>query len=125
MKKTLCMLMLVTSAIASEGQAAECRDAVVAGFAALDQSIERESFSTGSFDQFELSPEQYNALTPAEQVEIYQKIKPLPVMVQETIDLLNGNIGQVAGTIYEFFLIDELARWREARDGLRQCEMTE
>lgn len=123
MKLILSLLLLGQVAIVKEGKAADCRDSVVEAYTALDMTIERESFSTGSFDQFELTPEQYNALTPAEQEEIYKMIKPLQVMVQETIDLLNGNIRQVAGTVYEFFLTDELARWREARDGLRQCEM--
>ena len=124
MRLFLCVMLLSFIAIA-KAEVTSCRDSVVAAYAALERTIERDSFSTGNFDQFEMSPEQYNALTPAEQVEIYRKIKPLAVTVQETIDLLNGNIRQVVGSVYEFFMIDELARWREARDGLRQCEMSE
>ena len=124
MRLFLCV-MLLSFIAAAQAEVSNCRDSVVAAYAALELNIERDSFSTGSFDQFEMSAEQFNALTPAEQVEIYKKIKPLAVTVQETIDLLNGNIRQVVGSVYEFFMIDELARWREARDGLRQCEMSE
>lgn len=125
MRILVCLMVLVNVAIASESEVIACRDAVVLGYAALERTIERESFSTGSFDQFGITPEQFNALSADDQIEIYQKIKPLPVMVEETIAEINSNISQVAGSFYEFFMADELQRWRAARDVLRSCDLNE
>lgn len=124
--KKLIICMLFTAQLSFAQEVVEpvdvnCRDAIVDGYSALDQFIERDSFSLGKFEDHNLTVEQYNALTPEEQEEIYRSIKPLVVMVEETIATLNRNINQVVGTFYEFFMTDELERWRAARDQLRSC----
>lgn len=117
------MKLLVFSLILASTNvfAMDCRDAVVAGYAAVNVSIDADEFSQLSFEELELTPALYNALPPAEQEEIYRQIKPLEVMVEETISMLNSRINRVVGSYYEFFMIDELEQWRSSRDELRAC----
>ena len=120
MKRIILSVLLALSCNVIAGEI-NCRDAVVAGYAALKQEIDRDSFSQGEFEDFDLTPEQYNALSSEQQVVIYQHIKPLVVMVEETITRLNQSIERIVGTFYELYMTDDLQRWRAGRDQLRSC----
>ena len=98
-----------------------CRNAVVEAFAVLGNEIDPNSFSNAQFEDFNLTVEQFNSLESSRQVTIYNQIKPLPIMIEETISILTDSIDSVVGTFYEFFMSAELKSWRESREKLRSC----
>lgn len=127
-KKFVTIAILATSLNASADQVLnnveqiECRTAIVNAYSTLQIKIDPNSFSTHTFEDYNLSIEEFNALAPELQEAIYQKIKPISVVVESTINYLNRYINRYAGTIYEQYLIDDLQNWRHARDVLRNCK---
>lgn len=119
LRLTLLSLLLTSVSFANESNS--CRKLVVAAYKSLGEDISEDSFSSSSFEELNLSAEDFNVLSSEEQSEIYTMIKPMSVMVEETIGKLNGYINRYAGTIYEFYLVDELEAWRTYRDLLRTC----
>lgn len=99
----------------------ECRKLIVEAYDLLGDKVEPDSFSTNEFSDFNISIEQFNALTASEQVDIYRRIKPLAVVVQEVIDEINGQINRYAGTFYEYFMAEQMQQWRAKKDELRGC----
>lgn len=121
MRKVLVFLIIVTQAQAVF--AINCRDAIVEGHEALGKKIDRNSFSNSTFSDFNMSVDQFNVLSSEEQEEIYSKIRPIEVMVEQTISDLNRKIDRIAGTFYEIFMGEELELWRDKRDQLRSCSI--
>jgi hypothetical protein len=121
MRKILVFLILL-SQIQTVFAATSCRDAVVEAYGSLGKEIERNSFSSTTYSELNISVQDFNLLPSEEQEEIYMKIKPIEVMVEEAISELNKKISRIAGSFYEFFMIDELQDWRSKRDSLRSCE---
>ena len=101
-----------------------CRSAVVLAYASFGEKISEDDFSSSTFDELNITVEQFNILSSTEQDEIYKKVKPIEVMVQETIDTLNRYVNRYVGTFYEMYMLDELESWRSSRDGLRGCVKT-
>ncbi len=101
--------------------AIECREAVVQGYESLGLKISAFSFSSAKFEDFNLTVKEFNKLPAQEQERIYTLIRPLEVMVQETINMINGKINRIAGTFYEYMYLDELEEMRKSRDQLRAC----
>ena len=66
---------------------------------------------------------EFNELSSEEQGEIYKQVKPLAVMVEETISDLSGAINYYLNSYYAMYMIDEIDDMRDQRDGLRACEM--
>lgn len=120
MRKFLVFLVLISQI--QSVFAASCRDAVVDAYASLGKKIEKNSFSNSTFGDFNLSVEEFNALSSEEQEDIYMQIKPIEIMVEQSINDLNQQINRIAGSFYEFFMTDELQTWRASRDQLRSCE---
>lgn len=118
--KNICLTVLCLISISAFAEN-NCRDAVVAGYSSLGIEISRDSFSKYTFEDLNITTEQFNELSTAEQVEIYNSIKPVSVKVEETISIINSRINRIVGSVYEFFYIDDLAQMREARDLLRSC----
>ena len=104
-------------------QAMDCRDAIVSAYHILGEQISSEEFSNAQFSDFNITVEEFNELDSTEQEIIYRRVKPIEVMVEESIARLNGKINRVKGTFYEFFLADELQEWRAKRDDLRSCTL--
>jgi len=104
-------------AIASD----DCRAKVVAAYGLLEKPIDADNFSTNSLADLGLSIEEINNLNPQEQAVIYDQVKPLDVVIEETIDELSSRIDQVVGTFYEFFMAEQLQQWRAQREELRVC----
>lgn len=121
MKKILLVLVIISQTALA--YAANCRDAIVEAQASLGNQIERNSFSSSTFLDFNISVEEFNLLEPSEQEEIYAKIRPIEVMIEKSIDELNQKIQYVSGSFYEMMMLDELTAWRTSRDELRSCEI--
>ena len=121
MTRLLVLLLLITQT--QNALASSCRDAIVSAYSALGSSIDKDSFSNYKFNEFNISNEYFNRLTPEEQDKIYKQIKPLEIMTEETLSLINQQINDVAGTYAEFFMYDNLESWRNARAELRSCTL--
>ena len=121
MRKFLVFLILI-SQVQSVFATSSCRDAVVEAYGSLGKKIDKNSFSDSNFSEFNISVEEFNLLSSEEQEEIYMRVKPIEIMVEETISDLNKQINRIAGSFYEFFMINELEDWRSKRDLLRSCE---
>lgn len=103
--------------------AIDCRDAVVEAYESIGVSIERDAFSNNSFDDYDLSIDEFNSLDSQEQQEIYVQIRPLENMVQATINAVNAKINRYAGTFYEIYVLDKLVMWRDQVNQLKSCNM--
>ena len=100
-----------------------CRDAVVKAQKTLGTNISANDFSTMTFEDYNITASEFNELSSEEQGEIYKQVKPLSVMVDETISDLSRSINYYANSYYAFYMMDEIDEMRDMRDGLRTCEM--
>ena len=66
-----------------------CRNVVVKAQNLLGNQMNASDFSSRTFEDYNISTYDFNQLDSEEQSEIYQQIKPLSVMVDETITDLN------------------------------------
>lgn len=105
--------------------AATCRDAVVDAYASIDIQIDRDSFSTANFEDISLGVEDFNQLSPEEQNVIYNQIKPMEVMVESTIFVLNSKLSRYLGTFYEIYMTEKIKLWRKNIAKLRSCEVVD
>lgn len=120
-KLTLLILsiLLASSAFANDKP---CRSAVVDAYTSLGEKIAADDFSNREFSELGISYAEFNAMDSRDQEAIYMKVKPIEVMVEETIQKLTRYINRYVGTFYEFYMIDELEQWRSSRDTLRSCK---
>lgn len=102
-----------------------CRDAVIKGQALLGNSINANDFSSRTFDDYNITASEFNMLDSQEQSEIYQQVKPLSVMVEETVSDLNRRINHYQNSYYAYFMIDEIDEMRDMRAQLRGCSEEE
>ena len=101
----------------------KCRDAVVKAQKTLGKDMSASDFSTMTFEDYNITATEFNELSSEEQGEIYKQVKPLAVMVEETISDLSGAINYYLNSYYAMYMIDEIDDMRDQRDGLRACEM--
>jgi hypothetical protein len=118
--KVIVMLAVVISANAYSSTMS-CRDAVVKAQGLLGNVISASDFSSRNFADYNISTAEFNELNSSEQVEIYNQIKPLPVMVEETIYGLNNRISAYTNSVYAYFYLDDIESMRDARLELRTC----
>lgn len=123
MKAVLMLALLASGNLFAKSQ--DCRDVVVKAQRTLGNSISPNDFSTMSFDDYNITASEFNAMDSEQQAEIYQQVKPLQVMVDETISDLNRKINYYQNSYYAFFMIDEIDEMRDMRDSLRSCSMEE
>jgi hypothetical protein len=123
MKVVIMLALLASGNLFAKTQT--CRDAVVDAQKILGNSISGNDFSTMNFEDYNITAAEFNELTSEEQGEIYQQVKPLQVMVDETISDLSRRINYYMNSYYSFFYTDEIAQMQETRDGLRSCSMDE
>lgn len=112
---------LSPSANAEVSDSMDCRSAVLEAYRSLKEKINPLVFSSTTFEELGITVEEFNNLSSAEQNEIYTRVKPIEVMVQETIIKINNYISRYVGSMYELYLADELETWRVSRDNLRSC----
>jgi hypothetical protein len=122
---TRLLILLVLLIQIKPALATSCRDAISSAYTSLGSPIKRNSFSNSKFEELNISIEAFNKLDSEVQEKIYTLIKPLDIMTEETLNLINGQIEEVAGTYYEFFMPEQLELWRSARDELRSCDLSE
>lgn len=121
MKLFLLLSLLVSTAAFTAETAKDCREAIVEAKLVLGQAIEKDSFSSNQFSDFNISISEFNEMSPEEQSNIYVQVKPLSIMVEEVRAEINSNIGYIQDSPYAFFYVDELAILRETRDVLIAC----
>ncbi len=122
-KLTLISLMLISSQFAFAGSTPinKCRQTIILAFESVGKAIEHDDFSTANFSDFGITADEFNTLSPEEQQSIYIKITPLQIMIEQAINTINNNIAYVEGSMYQYFMVEELQQWRSYRDSLRKC----
>jgi hypothetical protein len=126
MHKTFLLTILTlsifsTSIFAEDDSTQACRASIVAAYSAVGINMPADSFSNSNFEDFNISVEDFNALSSTEQEIIYMKVKPIEVVTQGAINTINRYINRYAGTFYEVYMADELTLWRLQRDNMRNC----
>tara|TARA_B100001971_G_C18267890_1_gene595800 strand:+ start:11453 stop:11815 length:363 start_codon:yes stop_codon:yes gene_type:complete len=117
----LLFLSLITLTIGS-AFAKDCRTAIVDASISLNEPLSPESFSTNSFADFNLTAAEFNALPSTEQVDIYNRIKPLSVMVEEMVGKVNRTINYLNNYPYiRLFRSELIDEFRAHRTELRAC----
>lgn len=115
------MMVFLLMSLSASAQEVSCRDAVVTAYSNLGEKIAADEFSNQQFSDLGISYTDFNLMTSREQEAIYLKVKPIEVMVEETIQKLTRYIQRYVGSFYESYMIDEIELWRSSRDTLRSC----
>lgn len=119
MKLLLLSILVLTF---SSAFAKDCRTAIVDASVSLGEPLAPESFSTNNFDDFNITAEEFNALSSAEQVDIYNRIKPIQVMVEEMVNKVNRTINYLnSQPYYRLFRSEVIDQFRDHRTELREC----
>lgn len=127
MKVLILMALVASSSVFAENgtktktKSISCRDAIIDAQKTLGNDLAVDSFSSMTFDEYDMTAVEFNTLDSEEQGEIYQQIKPIEVMVDETISDLNRYITHYNNSPYAFLYISEVDEMRDHRDSLRAC----
>lgn len=121
MKIVIMLALLASGNLFANTQ--NCRDAVVKAQKTLGHDISANEFSTMSFNDYNVTALEFNELSSEQQAEIYKQVKPLQVMVDETISDLSGAITYYLNSYYATYMQNKIDEMRDMRDGLRTCEM--
>jgi len=124
MKSLLVALSIMTFSITASAapEAKDCREAIVDVSIELGSPMSPTSFSSREFSEYNITVSEFNALTSAEQIEIYQQVKPLSVMVEEMVARVNRTITYLNNDLYtRMFRSEVIDQYRELRDELRAC----
>jgi len=123
MKNQITLILAITflSSLSAFAQTKDCRTSVVDAYKSLGETIQADDFSSSEFNELNITHLEFNALTSKQQELIYMQVKPLEVMVEETIQKLNRYIERYVGTYYELYMASEIEDWRKKRDSLRSC----
>lgn len=123
MTRTLLIALLAISVSSTSFAGETCRSLIVDTYQVFGVSLNPMGFSSTTFEELNISIEEFNAMSAENQQTIYTLIKPMSVSVGDAIDTINSIINRYTGTLYEFDLLDELQALREKRDMLRSCEI--
>lgn len=121
MKVVVMLALLASGNLFANTQ--DCRDAVVKAQKTLGNNVSADEFSTMTFEDYNITASEFNELSSEDQGEIYKQVKPLEVMVDETISDLSRRINYYLNSYYAYFMTDEIDEMRDQRDGLRSCTM--
>lgn len=121
MSKSLLVALLSLTISTTSFATDSCRALIVDSYISLGANISPMSFSSMSFEDFNISIEEFNALSAENQQAIYTLIKPLSLSVEEAIAALSSIIDRFTGTIFEIEYKDELEALKEQRELLRKC----
>jgi hypothetical protein len=123
MQKTFLIFILNFSIFSVSSFASEtsCRDTIVDAYTAIGINMPADSFSNAKFEDFNISIQEFNALSSKEQEVIYMRVKPIEVVAENAINTINRYINRYVGTFYEVYMADELSNWRLQRDNVRNC----
>lgn len=102
-------------------QSISCREAVIKGQKLLGNILSSSDFSSRTFADYNLSSDDFNELSSHEQSEIYEQIKPLEVMVEQTIHELRQTLSYYQNSIYALYMIDEINDMLYAQTQLKSC----
>lgn len=120
MKKLILMLTFLTLSLSAFAK--DCRQAVVDASIELNDPMSADSFSSRTFEDYNITASEFNALSSAEQIEIYKQVKPLEVAVEEMIGRVNRTINYLYNDIYTRIMNPDLIDgFRNVRDELRAC----
>jgi hypothetical protein len=120
MKILILLSLMVSTSLFAQTQS--CRTAVVDAKTRLGEALSPDSFSSRDFESYNITASEFNAMNSDEQAEIYMQIKPLEVMVDEVIALLNRYIEHYKDSPYALMYADLLQELRGYKDNLINCE---
>lgn len=115
-------LMATSTVFANETTQIECRDAVVNAKAHIGEYISPDSFSSRTFESYNMSANEFNNLTSQAQVNIYMQVKPIEIMVEETVNQMNSYIQRYSNSAYALYFVDTIQEYREFKDALLNCK---
>jgi hypothetical protein len=124
MKLKLFGLVLVLGSQMVAASTMTCREAVVEIKSYLGKSVAEDDFASAHFEELDMTEAEFNALDPVQQEEIYTRITPLSVVMEDVRGTLNYYISRYSG-VYEWLYADRLESLREQRDKLDNCVMVE
>lgn len=104
---------------------APCREVIVAAQKALGNSVDPQSFSTSTFADLNTSVEELNSMTVDQQQEIYRKVMPIEVMVDQTLEEIQRTIENYSYGFYALLMADKLQTLRVHREKLKVCIVEE
>lgn len=123
----LWVLLLANGAFAAtiqEAFAKNCRQSIVEARQALRSPLAPADFSSLDKNSFRLSARRFNSLSADEQAKIYMKLKPLAVMVDETVQEISSTINYLSRDPYaSLFRAQILQNLRQSREELRNCSL--
>lgn len=96
MNKTLLLSALISL---SSFSSVICKDSIIKYNLIRGKIITAEDFSSMTFDEANLTDDQYNNLSSSEQFKIYEKVKPLDQKARETSKGLNYMKEEVMDTM--------------------------
>jgi hypothetical protein len=120
MKILILLGLMASTSLFAQNQS--CRTAVVDAKARLGEALAADSFSSRDFETYNITVTEFNAMNSVEQAEIYMQLKPLSVMVEEVVALLNRYIEHYKDSPYTLMYADLLQELRFYKDNLLNCE---
>lgn len=89
MIKIFLMLTIISQATFSMSK---CKETIMYYYKVIGSPLDAQEFSSVSFVELELTTEEFNALDAADQVLYFEKLKPIKMKAQETLQEINMQI---------------------------------
>lgn len=127
MKSILCLLLIISSLhcladAKNSDDKKSCRQIIVSAKKYLGDEIAANSFSVSTFQEEQISIDHFNSLSSIEQEAIYMRIKPLKIMVSDTIKEISLLLNRFKGSKEEIAYYQYFSLLRLTRDDLRNCK---
>jgi hypothetical protein len=119
MKYLLTTILILSSTMAS---AEVCRDVIVEASREVGEPLAKTDFSITSFDEMNLTVEDFNLLSSEEQEAIFYKIMPFNQLKMKIYMKVARTIRRYEGTFYEYYYSDKMVILRELKDRLIACD---
>ncbi|MDP7321128.1 MAG: hypothetical protein QF441_10995 [Bacteriovoracaceae bacterium] len=113
--------LLLTITQLANAQKANCKLIVIEAYDSLNITISEDGFSSLSFEELNMSIDEFNSLDTATQEELYQKLMPLQTAILHAINALTATINRYSGPMYEAYFGDQVLTWHQNRQRLQKC----
>lgn len=122
MNRLFLLILISISAIGTASANEFCRSLVVDTYNIVGAKIDPLSFSSTTFEELNISIDEFNVMDSEDQQTIYDLVKPMSVMVEDTIGQINSIIERYSDTPLEFLYSREIKALRGLETQLRSCE---
>lgn len=99
----------------------QCKKLVIEGKSLLGETLVAEEFSTLNTENFEITRDEFNKLPTKKQKELYKKLKPLKMYVEETINQIDNRLNLASTSIWGYLTDSETDQFKKVRDNLKTC----